>query len=74
MSLIIWWIYQHYKNKNNYKIIAVWKHSETLENMVVYEALYENTTSKIWIRPLSMFEEIVEFEWKMVNRFQLANV
>lgn len=56
-------IYTHYKNPEHlYKIIGVAKHSETLEDMVVYQALYESDNFpmfQIWVRPLSMFEEIV---------------
>ncbi len=36
---------------------CVANHSETLEDMVVYEALYENDKSKFWVRPMSMFVE-----------------
>lgn len=54
-------IYRHYKTNNLYKILAIGKHSETLEDMVVYEAQYNNETSKVWIRPLKMFLE--EVEW-----------
>lgn len=71
MDIKIWWIYKHYKKWTEYKVIAIWKHSETLESMVVYEAQYDNPESKIWIRPLEMFKEKVEFEWKLVNRFEL---
>ena len=45
------------------------KHSETNEPMVVYEALYENPESKIWVRPAGMFEELVELNGKKVPRF-----
>lgn len=63
-------IYRHYKNKL-YKVIGVAKHSETLEDLVIYETLYENETSKLWARPKSMFLEEVEVEGKMVPRFKL---
>lgn len=49
-------IYKHYKG-NNYKIIAFAKHSETLEDMVVYSSL---DNSKIWVRPKSMWNEVVD--------------
>ena len=62
--------YRHYKNKL-YKVIGVAKHSETLEDLVIYEALYENETSKLWARPKQMFLEEVEIEGKMVPRFKL---
>lgn len=44
--------YRHFKGKE-YEVIAIGKNSETLEEMVVYKALYGN--NDIWIRPLSMF-------------------
>lgn len=44
--------YRHFKGKE-YEVIAIGKHSETLEEMVVYKALYGN--NDIWIRPLVMF-------------------
>ena len=50
-------VYQHYKG-NYYRVIGIAKHSETLEDMVVYEALY-SCEQKLWVRPASMFEEAV---------------
>lgn len=46
--------YRHFKG-NEYEIIAIGKHTETHEDMVVYKALYENEVSQVWIRPLAMF-------------------
>lgn len=59
--------YRHFKGKE-YEVIAVGKHSETSEEMVVYKALYGD--GQIWIRPLKMFAEEVEFEGKKVQRFE----
>ena len=59
--------YKHFKGKD-YLVLHVAKHSETLEDMVVYQALYGERG--IWVRPLSMFLEQVEVNGKMVNRFQ----
>ena len=61
--------YKHFKG-GLYNVIGVAKHSETLEELVVYEALYDNPRSKLWVRPLAMFLEEVEFEGKKVLRFQ----
>lgn len=58
--------YQHYKG-NFYQVIAVAKHSETLEDMVFYQALYGE--KDFWVRPLKMFLEEVEVEGKNVSRF-----
>lgn len=55
-------IYKSFKTGNLYKVHFVSKHSETLEDMVVYEALYENTLSKFWSRPAKMW-----FEEKTIN-------
>lgn len=49
-------IYRHFKG-NMYEVIAVAKHSETLEEMVVYKALYGE--SGVWVRPVSMWNEEV---------------
>jgi len=62
-------IYRHSKTGNLYRVHFVAKHSETPEDLVVYEALYENPKSKFWIRPLSMFEDSVEIGGKKVHRF-----
>lgn len=62
--------YRHNKTGNLYKVHFVAKHSETLEDFVVYEALYENNKSKFWIRPLSMFLGNVEIDGKSVPRFE----
>ena len=62
--------YQHSKTGNFYRIIAFAKHSETLEDLVIYECLYENPRSKIWVRPLEMFFETVELNGKKVPRFK----
>ncbi len=48
--------YRHYKG-NLYEIIALAKHSETLENMIVYRAVADGKT---WVRPYSMWNEVVD--------------
>jgi hypothetical protein len=62
-------IYKHSKTGNLYRVIGLAKHSETLEDFVVYECLYTNPKSKIWIRPLQMFLEEVEIDGKKMPRF-----
>lgn len=63
-------IYEHYKTSKKYRVIGVAKHSETLEDLVVYEALYENELSKLWVRPKKMFEEEVETNGQKMPRFK----
>ena len=60
-------IYRHYKG-NRYELLDVAVHSETLEPMVVYRQLYGDC--KLWVRPLSMWSEQVEYEGQNVLRFQ----
>lgn len=62
-------IYEHYKHKL-YRVIGTAKHSETLEELVVYEALYDNKDSKLWVRPKKMFLEKVEVNGESVPRFK----
>ncbi|MCL4430989.1 MAG: DUF1653 domain-containing protein [Epsilonproteobacteria bacterium] len=49
-------IYAHYKG-NEYEVIDIATHSETEEKMVVYKALYGERG--VWVRPLSMFDEVM---------------
>lgn len=65
--------YQHSKTGNYYRVLGVAKHSETLEDVVIYKCLYNNPKSKVWVRPLNMFLEQVEIKGKMVPRFKFIN-
>lgn len=58
--------YRHFKGKE-YQVIDIATHSETLEQMVVYRPLYGE--GKLWVRPASMWEELVEAEGRKVPRF-----
>ena len=60
-------VYRHYKG-NKYEVIGLAKHSETLENMVVYKALYGDGGT--WVRPLSMWDNLIEVDGKTVKRFE----
>ncbi len=64
--------YKHYKGKS-YEVIGVARHSETLEEMVVYKALYQSEGENLWVRPLTMFLETVEIDGKTMNRFEYQN-
>jgi hypothetical protein len=59
--------YRHFKG-NEYLVLHIAKHSETLEEFIVYQALYGEMG--IWIRPLNMFLEQVEVDGKLINRFE----
>jgi hypothetical protein len=59
--------YRHFKG-NYYEVTALARHTETLEEMVVYRALYGDRG--IWVRPLSMWEETLEADGKPVKRFE----
>lgn len=61
--------YKHYKGKY-YQVIGIAKHSESLEDLVAYYCLYPNEKSQLWVRPKSMFEELVEVNGEMVPRFE----
>ena len=58
--------YRHFKGKE-YEVIGVAKHSETLEEMVVYRALYGD--GGVWVRPACMWNETVERDGKTYKRF-----
>ena len=64
-------IYRHYKGKL-YEVVGVAHHSETLEELVVYRALYKTKfgIKSLWVRPLKMFIQKVKADGKSVQRFQ----
>ena len=66
MQSILPGVYRHYKG-NRYQVLYLAKHSETLEDMVVYQALYGEYG--IWVRPASMWNETVDYQGKQVKRF-----
>ena len=61
--------YRHFKG-NLYEVIGTARHSETLEPVVVYRALYEE--GGLWVRPAAMWNEIVEKENYHGPRFQVV--
>lgn len=68
-SIIVDSLYEHYKGLR-YKIIGVARHSETLEELVVYQALYGE--GGIWVRPLAMFLENIVINGQSKPRFKLV--
>ena len=60
-------IYRHYKG-NIYRVLHIARHSETLEEMVIYQDV--NCPEKIWARPAGMWEEVVNVGGRSVRRFE----
>lgn len=64
--------YKHYKG-GMYEVLGVARHSETLEELVAYRALYDSEEfgkNSLWVRPKGMFRESVEVDGKTVPRFE----
>ncbi len=59
--------YRHFKG-NEYEVLYIAKHSETLEEMVVYRALYGERG--IWVRPAKMWNETIERDERKIKRFE----
>ena len=58
--------YRHFKG-NEYMVIGTALHSETMEQLVVYRALYDE--GGLWVRPVSMWNERIERDGKQMQRF-----
>ena len=61
-------IYRHYKGQR-YRVLGTARHSETMEPLVVYQALYGE--HGLWVRPTSMFCETIELDGEPIARFAL---
>lgn len=59
--------YRHHTG-NDYEVLSVARHSETLEELVVYRKLYGD--GGLWVRPRQMFEESVEVDGRRGPRFE----
>ena len=64
-------LYRHYKGQQ-YRVIGTARHSETEEELVVYQALYGEYG--LWVRPLNMFAETVLVDGEQIARFALVSV
>ncbi len=61
-------IYRHYKGQR-YRVLGTAQHSETMEPLVVYQALYGDFG--LWVRPAAMFCETIELDGEPLPRFAL---
>lgn len=59
-------VYRHFKG-NEYQLLGIARHSETMEELVVYRALYGERG--LWVRPAAMWSERVERDGYSVPRF-----
>jgi hypothetical protein len=65
-------LYKHYKGKL-YEVVGMARHSETVEPMVIYKALYDSPEygyGAVWVRPAHMFKETVEVNGQTILRFE----
>lgn len=62
-------LYKHYKG-NLYEVIGMARHSETLEELVVYKATDQPEGENIWVRPATMFSETVILDGMERQRFE----
>lgn len=60
-------LYKHYKG-NLYHVIGIGRHSETLEELVIYRGFYADYG--IWVRSKILFESTVEHDGKILPRFE----
>lgn len=68
--------YRHYKGKL-YEVMEIVLHSETLEEMVLYKALYNSPRfgeNRLWVRPAKMFAETVIVNGKSIPRFEYVGI
>lgn len=66
-------LYRHYKNKQVYRVLDIVLHTETQQHMVLYKELIQseqNPNNLRFVRPFEMFTELVEYNGKMVPRFE----
>lgn len=71
MQLVTPGIYTHYKG-GKYEVIGIGRHSETLEELVIYKALYNTKDfpeGSLWVRPLAMFAQDVDVDGQVMPRF-----
>lgn len=66
-------LYKHFKGKP-YRYIGTGKFSESMEDMAIYETLYDNPDGKLWVRPTKIFHEVIERDGKKSARFRAVPI
>lgn len=64
-------VYEHYKGER-YQVLGVGRHSETLEELVIYQQLYGD--GGLWVRPRTMFTESVTVDGLTKPRFRFISL
>jgi hypothetical protein len=59
-------LYRHYKGQL-YNVTGTVRHSETMEILALYQCLYGDFS--VWVRPVAMFDDLVEYDGKTMKRF-----
>jgi hypothetical protein len=72
-ELVVGGLYEHYKGQH-YRAHGIVRHSETLEELVLYEALYENKLGQMWVRPREMFLGEIELQGERKARFRFLKM
>jgi hypothetical protein len=70
-EVVVGGVYTHYKGKQ-YRVLGTCKHSETLEDLVYYECLYENDAGRYWVRPVDLFTGSLVVDGQERPRFALT--
>jgi hypothetical protein len=76
MKVTVGAVYQHYKNKKYYTIIALGRDSDTLRDVVIYQGEYDDAefgVRPVWVRPYAEFVGMVTWEGNTVPRFTLCD-
>ena len=78
MSPTVGAVYRHFRNKKSYRIVGIAREVNSLDKVVVYQALYcgegKIDDYQLWTRPLDKFTGRVWHEYQWVNRFEIEDL